>query len=94
MPTFKVAHIREQGVDVIIVPLESSFGSKTSNDQQQFVAAFQIQARLAGLAGNVVPVWDGDGGRMAFLAPHNQHAFFGSLTLQRVMASVTKEISW
>ena len=42
MPKFDVAHIREQGIDVIIVPLNSSFRFKNEffrSINLQFVAA-------------------------------------------------------
>ena len=94
MPKFKVAHLREQGQDMVIIPLESSFGSKTSHDQQAIIADLQVHSRAAGLAGIVVPVWDSGGGRMAFVAPRPWHPFFQSLNLQMVFASVNKELSW
>ena len=67
MPRFKIAHIREQGVDLIIIPLESSFGYKSKQDQNSIITEFQERASSAGLAGTVVPVWDSGGGRMALL---------------------------
>ncbi len=79
---------------MVIIPLESSFGSKSSQDQQAIIADLQIHSRSAGLAGIVVPVWDGAGGRMAFIAPHQWHPFFTSLNLQFVFANINKELSW
>jgi hypothetical protein len=35
MPNFDVAHIREQGVDLIIIPLQSSFGTKSQEEQNE-----------------------------------------------------------
>ena len=94
MQRFKVAHVREQGVDLIIIPLESSFGQKNSSDQQAIVADLQAHASAAGLAGGVVPVWDAGGGRMAFIAPYQWHPFFGSIGLAWVFANLNKEIFW
>jgi hypothetical protein len=94
MPRFEIAHLREQGQDMIIVPIESSFGSKISSDQQAAIAELQIRARAAGLAGTVVPVWDSGGGRMAFIAPRQWHSFFQSLSLPVVAASINKALSW
>lgn len=93
MPRFKVAHIREQGIDLIIVPLDAAFGSKTSEDQQEIIAELQLHASGAGLAGTVVPVWNA-GGRMAFIAPENWHSFFRNITLARIVASINREIFW
>jgi hypothetical protein len=94
MPKLKVAHVREQGVDLIIAPLDHDFGYKTSQDQQAIVGEIQMHSSQAGLAGAVVPVWDGGGGRMAFIAPNNWHPFFRSLNLRAVWANVNREISW
>lgn len=94
MPSFDVAHIRQQGVDLIITPLSSSFGHKVQADQHAVVSELQVRARSAGLAGTVVPVWDSGGGRMAFIAPRPWHSFFKSLSLMQVAASINKQLSW
>lgn len=94
MPSFKVAHLREQGQDMIIVPLESAFGNASSEDQHQQIAALQLAARSAGLAGKIVPVWDAGGGRMAFIAPTPWHPFFKSINLAVVAQSINKTLSW
>lgn len=94
MPRFKVAHVREQGIDLVIVPLDRSFGNKAGNDQSDVIADLQSHATGAGLAGTVVPVWDAGGGRMKFIAPQNWHAFFRGTSLQWVAANINKEIYW
>jgi hypothetical protein len=65
MPRLKVAHLREQGQDMIIVPLDRAFGSQSPQDQDDPITEIQLRAHAVGLAGTVVPVWDGGGGRMA-----------------------------
>ena len=83
MPTFKVAHVREQGVDLIIVPLDAQFGRQTPDQQIRDTGMLQVHANSAGLGGTVVPVWDSGNGRMAFRAPDKWHPFFrGSACLQ------------
>ncbi|SNB45459.1 hypothetical protein [Geobacter sp. DSM 9736] len=94
MPRFKVAHIREQGVDLVIIPLDKSFGYKTEDEKDSIVSELQIRASSAGLAGTVVPVWDNGGGRMAFIAPHNWHLFFKSLSLPFIAANINRELYW
>jgi hypothetical protein len=94
MPQFKVAHLREQGADMIIVPLDSSFGSKPSDVQHDIIGDIQAHSRSAGLAGTVVPVWDSGGGRMAFIAPRPWLAFFRSIGLHFVLRNLNREISW
>jgi hypothetical protein len=94
MPTFDVAHIRQQGVDLIIIPLDSNFRFKTPHQQDEAVGQLQARATSAGLAGTVVPVWDSGGGRMAFRAPRPWHPFFRSLNLAVVATNINKSLSW
>lgn len=92
MPHFEVAHIREQGVDLIIIPLAHEFSLKSPQEQIEVTATLQTCASAAGLAGTVVPVWDSGGGRMAFLAPPNWHAFFKSINLQFVQLNINRKM--
>lgn len=91
MAQFDVAHIREQGVDLIIVPLKSDFGYKTDDEKDDVRAALQLGARQAGLSGTVVPVWEWCG-RMAFLAPHNFHPYFRSISLRYVFSNINRRL--
>lgn len=92
MNKFKIAHLREQGSDMVIVLLDSAFENKPSADQQDVIAALQACSENAGLAGIVVPVWQYRG-RLRFIAPHNWLPFFESLNWNRIVASVNKELS-
>jgi hypothetical protein len=94
MPTFEVAHIREQGVDLIIVPLAREFGWKSADQQDSIVSTLQARASVAGLAGHVVPVWDAGSSRMAFRAPRNWHRFFRSISLRFVHLNLNRRLSW
>lgn len=91
MSTMKVAHIREQGQDMIIVPVNDDFRFKPQSEKELVTAAIQAHASLSGLRGRVVPVWN-DSGRMGFLAPTNWHPFFRSIDLSFVWANVNREI--
>jgi hypothetical protein len=93
MASYEVAHIREQGQDIIIIPLERSFGRKTKHEQEEVCAALQLCASDAGLAGSVVPVWEEAGGRMGFLAPKPWHTFFKSMSLVAVAANINKKLT-
>jgi hypothetical protein len=93
LPQFKVAHIREQNIDLIITPLESSFHHKTPREQEDILDELQTRATEAGLAGTVVPVWM-IGNRMGFIAPPNWHPFFASISWDDILASVNREIHW
>jgi hypothetical protein len=92
MNRFRIAHIRHQGVDLIIVPLDSQFGLKSPADQDEAIASLQACAAAAGLAGTVVPVWDAGGGRMRFIAPPNWHPFFQSIGLHYVQQQLNREL--
>jgi hypothetical protein len=93
MPRFDIAHIREQGQDIIIVPLESSFGHQSDLSQRQSIAELQSHAIGAKLAGTVVPVWESSG-RMMFIAPQPWHPYFKSLTMAAVGMMINKELFW
>lgn len=93
MPRYKIAHIREQGVDLVIIPLDWTFGAKSSADQQLIVEELQARSASAGLRGTVVPVWE-NGGRMSFLAPPNWHPYFRSINLQFIAQNLNRELYW
>ena len=94
MPKFQVAHIREQGVDLIIIPLKGSSRFKSETEQHEIISELQVRASNAGLAGTVVPVWDNGGGRMAFIAPQNWHPYFKGISLQFVADNINRELYW
>jgi hypothetical protein len=94
MPCFEVAHLHEQGQDMIIVPLSSSFGSRGMQQQQGIIRELETRAHSAGLRGSVVAVWDAGGGRMAYIAPRPWHSFFSSIGLHFVARNINRELSW
>ncbi|MER9392204.1 MULTISPECIES: hypothetical protein [unclassified Mesorhizobium] len=94
MTTLKIAHIREQGQDMIIAPLDSSFDHKTSSQQQAAIAEIQLAAGGAGLKGTVVPVWIASAGKMKFIAPDPWHPFFQGINMKWVQANLNKTLTW
>lgn len=94
MPSFEVAHLREQGQDMVIIPLDYDFELKTPSEQQAAVTELQLRARAAGLAGRVVVIWDAGGGRAKFIAPQPWHPFFRNLSLASVVRNINKMLSW
>jgi hypothetical protein len=92
MTTFEVAHLHEQGQDIIIVVVSSSFGHKSTLEQRQVADAIQSCASAANLRGTVVPVWD-SGGQMGFLAPQQWHPFFRSMSLADVAANINRSLT-
>lgn len=92
MAEFAVAHVREQGQDMIIVPMKQEFGLKAESEQRQLIRQLQQVARQAGLAGTVVAVWEASRGRMAFVAPRPWHPFFKSISLAWVAANINRKL--
>jgi hypothetical protein len=94
MPKFSVAHVQEQGQNLIIIPLESSFRNRAEGEQKLALAEFERRSNSAGLKGRVVLVWDNGGGRMGFMAPNQWHPFVRSINLRYVAANINRELSW
>ena len=92
MSRFKIAHVREQGQDMIIIPLDRSFGHKSSTEQTQITRQLQASASSAVLAGTVVPVWEHTPGRMAFIAPSPWRNFFQSLSMSIIGRMINREL--
>jgi len=93
MPSFDVAHIQEQGQDMLLFPLDDSFDYKSAAKKNSIVAQLQVRANRAGLAGRAVAVWE-RGSETRFLGPTRWRAFFQSIDLGFVLANVNREISW
>ena len=93
MPSFKVAHIREQGQDMLLFPLSGNFGVKGPKEQDKVLAELQARAQAAGLTGRAVAVWE-LGGRTYSVGPKPWEAFLGSLSMKFVLQKVNTTISW
>jgi hypothetical protein len=93
MKKYKVAHIQEQGQDMIIIPLEGrTFHTQPAEAQGQTKYALQLCAQSAGLAGEVCLVWE-HARRLYFIAPPPWHPFFKSLTMARVRHNLNTELT-
>jgi hypothetical protein len=93
MPTFQVAHLQHDGQDVIIVPVDRSFGKRSPSEQARIQEAFQRSAAAADIAGVVVPVWEDPSGRMAFRAPPPWHEFLKSIDMVYVATALNRSLS-
>lgn len=93
MAEFDVAHLREQGQDMIIIPLDRDFGYKSGDEQAAIHRSLQLCATSAGLRGSVALVWDTGGGRMGFRAPQPWHPFFRGLDLRTVAANINRTLT-
>ena len=93
MATLRVAHISEQGQEMILVPLDDSFGQKTSEKQNAVSAEIQTVAAAAGLRGTVVIVWE-TGGRFHFMGPREWHPFLRSLSMLQILSWRNRALTW
>lgn len=93
MPTFKVAHLCEQGQNVLLFPLDKSFGYKAPADQHSILEELEDRAHASGLAGSAAAFWE-SGGRTHFLGPKPWQSFLRSISIRNVLANVNKSISW
>ena len=93
MPTFQVAHLRRDGQDIIIVPVDRTFGKRSPAEQARIQEAFQRSAVSAEMAGVVVPVWEDASGRMAFRAPPPWHDFLKSIDMVYVATALNRILS-
>jgi len=91
--TFQVAHLDIQDVNLVIVFLDTAFDSKTAREQQEMRAALESCAARAGLAGNVVPVWQDRSGRTRFMAPPQQQPFFQIMSYDQLRAQANRTLS-
>jgi hypothetical protein len=93
MEKFEVAWFREQGVDLIVVFVDSSFDRKSNDEQAKAVIALQVCATSAGLPGTVVPVWT-VGATLRFRAPKEWHPFFQSPGIDvALVANINRELT-
>jgi hypothetical protein len=93
MPTFQVAHLRRDSQDIIIVPVDRTFGKRSPAEQARIQEAFQRSAVSAEMAGVVVPVWEDASGRMAFRAPPPWHDFLKSIDMVYVATALNRILS-
>ena len=86
MQTFDVAHLYEQGQNIIMVLV----GQQPTNRQCN---ALQMYASRAGLAGTVVPVWPQSFGGFGYLAPIQWHPYFRSLSWEDILMNVNRQLT-
>lgn len=93
MNKFDVAHIRQQGQDIIIIPLDRAFGNRSDREQSEIYYALEMAVRTAGLRGRVVAVWNVGSGRMAFRAPQEWSRFCQSLSWPFVARNINRTVT-
>jgi hypothetical protein len=93
MPHFKLAHIYQQGQNMLLFPLDSGFGHKTSAQRNATLQELEARAHAAGLAGRAAVFWT-MGNRTYSLGPAPWRNFLNSFSIGSVLANVNKSISW
>jgi len=93
MPVFQVAHLRRDSQDIIIVPVDRTFGKRSPSEQARIQEAFQRSAAAVEMNGVVVPVWEDATGRMAFRAPPPWHEFLKSIDMVYVATALNRTLS-
>jgi hypothetical protein len=94
MLTVGVAHVREQGHDMIIVPLDASFGERTTTQQNAAIAAIRRAAASAGMQGTIVIFWEDASGRMNFLGPLPSSPFLQEIDMRWIAANINRQLIW
>lgn len=92
MTPFKISHVKEQGVNVIIAPLAPSFGALDAAARQEIIDLLQAAAVAAELRGLVVPLWR-ENKTVQFVAPAEWVPFFKTLKWVIVMRNLNRELS-
>ena len=90
--TYEVAHIREQGQDMIIVPVSSRVQSMSSQQQNELNQSLQYYANDAGLSGEVCLVWEYRN-LFYFLAPRPWHPFFKNMDMRFVASNINRKLT-
>ncbi len=93
MAKYLIAHVRQGAQDMIIFPLDSTFGSQSNHAQEEIMRTFQLAAAGASLAGRVVVIWQ-SGNYTYFRAPPAWHSFFKSPNAYAfVLGNLNKELT-
>ena len=92
MQTFDVAHINEQGQDIIFVLLARKVAQYTPDEKERIRLALTECARSAGLAGTIVLVCNDHNGDCQFWAEQRLRAFLQSITYELIVRNVNKRL--
>ena len=93
MTRIKVAHIREQGQDMLLFPLDGGVHQKPDSEKQHILDDLEDSAHAAGLGGTAAILWD-HGGRTYSFGPRQWAPFLRSISTRWVLRNVNREISW
>ena len=66
MAKYRVAQLTHEGENVILVPVDRSFGKRAQEHREQELVKLRAAAASTGLNGTVVIIWDSAGSVAAF----------------------------
>lgn len=89
---YDIAHLNVRGVDIIVVFVDERIHHISAADKNAVLTRLQFCAASAGLAGAVTLVWLYSG-RVHFLGPKNQHAFYRSTTFEYLWNSRNRTLT-
>lgn len=92
MTEYKIAHVQEEGNDIIFVPLDCDFAQKPNEEKQEVVRSLQLFARCNGMAGQVVPVW-ASGPSFSFIAPLELTVYLRGLSWDFITGNINKTLA-
>jgi hypothetical protein len=91
--TYQIAHIHEQGQDMIFVPMNREFRDLPDDEKLAVKEALQLCAMAADLRGVVVPVWEDHSRRTKFIAPPQWHNYLSTLSLAAVHSLINRQLT-
>lgn len=89
---FDVAHINQQGQNMIVIPLNSNAQYKSDQQLNELMYLLQKCATSAGLAGTVVIVWTSNNGMM-FMGPRQWQNFLRSIDMLWVAKNINRTLT-
>ncbi len=92
LATFKIAHIKEQGINIIIIPMATSFGDRSESDRFEIIELLQAAAVSAQLRGKVVPMWQEERG-YKFIAPPEWQPYFRTVKWKDLKKNLNRELT-
>jgi len=93
MQVYDYAYMQRQNIDLIIVPVNSAFESRSSEEQHKVRERLESLATAHGMSGVVVPVWRGYSGRMKFLAPLSIQPVLRQIEWSQVAKSLSGKLA-
>ena len=91
--TYKIAHLKAKGVDMVFVPLDPTFAQIPPADQATALKAIQQATTSAGLKGSVVFVWEKPNGQTGLLADRSVHQYLSGTAMSTITKNVNRQLT-